>query len=101
MTAPRALTGIQPSGVPHVGNLKGMIEPAVDLQSTHAPFYFIASYHALTSLHDPEAMRRNIHEVAMSWLAFGLDPERAALFRLDFGFSEEGLNFSAGFGLSF
>lgn len=81
MTAPRALTGIQPSGVPHVGNLKGMIEPAVALQSTHAPFYFIASYHALTTLKDPTLLRQYQHEAALTFLAFGLDPSRCALFR--------------------
>jgi tryptophanyl-tRNA synthetase len=77
---PRALTGIQPSGVPHLGNLKGMLEPALKLQETHEAFYFIASYHAMTTLKDPEALRRNQREAAMVWLAFGLDPERTSLF---------------------
>jgi len=76
----RALTGIQPSGVPHLGNLKGMIEPALSLQDTHEAFYFIASYHAMTTLKDPEALRRNQREAAMVWLAFGLDPSRTSLF---------------------
>ncbi len=76
----RALTGIQPSGVPHIGNWKGMIEPALKLQETHEAFYFIASYHALTTLKDPEALRRNQREAAAVWLAFGLDPDRTALF---------------------
>lgn len=80
MPRPRALTGIQPSGIPHIGNLKGMIEPAVQLQETCEPFYFIASYHAMTTLHDAEAMRQNQREAALTWLAFGLDPARAALF---------------------
>lgn len=76
----RALTGIQPSGVPHIGNLKGMIEPAVALQATHEPFYFIASYHALTTLKDPQLLREYQREAAMSFLAFGLDPDKTALF---------------------
>ena len=59
MTNPkRALTGIQPSGIPHVGNLKGMIEPAIALQETHEPFYFIASYHAMTTTQDPQRLRQ-------------------------------------------
>ncbi|MCB9765787.1 MAG: tryptophan--tRNA ligase [Alphaproteobacteria bacterium] len=77
----RSLTGIQPSGVPHIGNLKGMIEPALQLQQTHEPFYFIASYHALTTLKDPELMRQNQLEAALTFLAFGLDPAHTALFR--------------------
>ncbi len=76
----RALTGIQPSGVPHIGNWKGMIEPALELQETHEAFYFIASYHALTTLKDPEVLRRSQREAATVWLAFGLDPARTALF---------------------
>ncbi len=76
----RALTGIQPSGVPHIGNLKGMIEPAVQLQETHEPFYFIASYHALTTTKDPQLLREYQLEAATSFLAFGLDPGVAALF---------------------
>ena len=80
MSLPRALTGIQPSGIPHVGNLKGMIEPALGLQETHAPFYFIASYHALTTVRDADRLRQHQFEAAATFLAFGLDPERTALF---------------------
>jgi tryptophanyl-tRNA synthetase len=81
MPPKRALTGIQPSGVPHVGNLKGMIEPAIQLQDTTEPYYFIASFHALTTTHDAEILRKNQREAALTFLAFGLDPARAALFR--------------------
>lgn len=80
MPRPRALTGIQPSGVPHVGNLKGMIEPALALQETHEPFYFIASYHALTTTKDPELLRSYQREAALSFMAFGLDSNITALF---------------------
>ncbi|MEE2751587.1 MAG: tryptophan--tRNA ligase [Myxococcota bacterium] len=80
MTQPRALTGIQPSGIPHVGNLKGAIEPALTLQETHEPFYFIASYHALTTVRDADVLRRFQFEAAATWLAFGLDPEQTSLF---------------------
>lgn len=81
MPPKRALTGIQPSGVPHVGNLKGMIEPAIQLQDSTEPYYFIASFHALTTTHDAEIVRKNQREAALTFLAFGLDPVRAALFR--------------------
>lgn len=81
MPPKRALTGIQPSGVPHVGNLKGMIEPAIQLQDSTEPYYFIASFHALTTTHDAEIVRKNQREAALTFLAFGLDPARAALFR--------------------
>ena len=77
----RILSGIQPSGVLHIGNYFGMIRPAIALQSEGEAFYFIADYHALTSLQDPKALREHSRGVALDCLACGLDPERAALFR--------------------
>ena len=77
----RILSGIQPSGVLHIGNYFGMMRPAIALQSEGEAFYFIADYHALTSLHNPAALRENSRRVAVDFLACGLDPERAALFR--------------------
>jgi tryptophanyl-tRNA synthetase len=77
----RILSGIQPSGVLHIGNYFGMMRPAIALQAEGEAFYFIADYHALTSLHDPAALRENSRRVALDFLACGLDPERAALFR--------------------
>src|SRR5436305_345663 len=77
----RILSGIQPSGVLHIGNYFGMMRPAIELQKEGETFYFIADYHALTSLHNPEALRENSRRVALDFLACGLDPERAALFR--------------------
>jgi tryptophanyl-tRNA synthetase len=76
----RILSGIQPSGILHIGNYFGMIQPAVALQEEGECFYFIANYHALTSVRDPEALRQNSRQVAIDFLACGLDPERAALF---------------------
>ncbi|MEC7985874.1 MAG: tryptophan--tRNA ligase [Myxococcota bacterium] len=75
----RSLTGIQPSGVPHVGNWLGAIEPALALQSSYQSFYFIASYHALTTSKDPALLRERIMDVARTWLAMGLDPEKTTL----------------------
>jgi tryptophanyl-tRNA synthetase len=77
----RILSGIQPSGVLHIGNYFGMMQPAVALQAEGEALYFIADYHALTSLRDPEAMRANSRRVALDFLACGLDPQRATLFR--------------------
>jgi len=77
----RILSGIQPSGVLHIGNYFGMMRPAIELQKEGETFYFIADYHALTSVRNPEALRENSRRVALDFLACGLDPERAALFR--------------------
>jgi tryptophanyl-tRNA synthetase len=77
----RILSGIQPSGILHIGNYFGMMKPAIALQAEGETLYFIADYHALTSLRDPEALRENSRRVALDFLACGLDPERATLFR--------------------
>jgi tryptophanyl-tRNA synthetase len=77
----RILSGIQPTGVLHIGNYFGMMLPAIELQREGETFYFIADYHALTSVRDPKALSENICRVALDFLACGLDPERAALFR--------------------
>ncbi|MGB9475878.1 MAG: tryptophan--tRNA ligase [Candidatus Udaeobacter sp.] len=77
----RILSGIQPSGVLHIGNYFGMMKPAIALQSEGEALYFIADYHALTSLRDPETLRENSRRVALDFLACGLDPERATFFR--------------------
>jgi len=77
----RILSGIQPSGVLHIGNYFGMMKPAIALQVEGEALYFIADYHALTSLRDPDALRENCRRVALDFLACGLDPERATLFR--------------------
>src|SRR3989440_1316729 len=76
----RILSGIQPSGILHIGNYFGMMRPAIALQDEGEALYFIADYHALTSLRDPIALRENSRRVALDFLACGLDPERAALF---------------------
>lgn len=76
----RILSGIQPSGVLHIGNYFGMMRPAIALQDEGEALYFIADYHALTSLQNPTALRENSRRVALDFLACGLEPERAALF---------------------
>jgi tryptophanyl-tRNA synthetase len=77
----RILSGLQPSGALHIGNYFGMMRPAIALQAEGEAFYFIAEYHALTSVRDPDVLRENSRRVALDFLACGLDPERAALFR--------------------
>ena len=76
-----ALTGIKPSGAPHLGNYLGMIRPALQLRSAYRCLYFIADYHALTTLHDGAALRGFTDELAAAWLALGLDPEQDLLYR--------------------
>jgi tryptophanyl-tRNA synthetase len=76
------LSGIQPSGAPHLGNYFGAIRQHIELQSEPGEcFYFIADYHALTSSRDPVKLRESVRDVAVTYLALGLDPERAVLFR--------------------
>ena len=77
----RILTGLQPSGKLHVGNYFGAMEPAVQLQEEGEAFYFIADYHAMTSTEDPADLRENVRELAIDFLACGLDPEKATFFR--------------------
>jgi tryptophanyl-tRNA synthetase len=77
----RILSGIQPSGALHLGNYFGMMRPALDLQEKGEAFYFIADYHSMTSLTDAAARRKNTLDVALDFLACGLDPERTVFFR--------------------
>ncbi|MDF1741491.1 MAG: tryptophan--tRNA ligase, partial [Verrucomicrobiales bacterium] len=77
----RILSGIQPSGRPHIGNYFGMMQPAFRLQDEGDAFYFIANYHALTSTHDPAVLRDNVRNLALDFLACGLDPEKATFWR--------------------
>lgn len=78
----RALSGIQPSGEFHIGNYFGAMRQYVELQnSDHEGYYFIANYHALTTIREPAELRRLTQDVAMNFLAFGIDPNRSVLFR--------------------
>lgn len=77
----RILTGLQPSGILHIGNYFGAIKPVVDLQGTGEVFLFLADLHALTSLADADAMRENVKRAALDLLACGIDPERTTFWR--------------------
>src|SRR5215470_16756278 len=70
----RILSGVQPSGKLHLGNYFGAVKQHIALQDEGACFYFIADYHALTTIHGPAALRANTLDVALDYLALGLDP---------------------------
>jgi tryptophanyl-tRNA synthetase len=76
-----SITGITPSGAPHVGNYLGMLRPALRLAREHETLCFVSDLHALISVRDPEAVRFRTRELAAMWLAFGLDPATATLYR--------------------
>lgn len=78
----RVLTALQPSGVLHIGNYFGAIEPFVQLQNDgNENFLFIVDYHAITVPQEPEALRRNILFAAATYLAAGVDPKKTILFQ--------------------
>jgi len=77
----RILSGIQPSGALHLGNYFGMMRPAIELQEKGEAYYFIANYHSMTSLYEAEARKKNTLDVALDFLACGLDPNRSVFFR--------------------
>jgi tryptophanyl-tRNA synthetase len=84
MTAPvRFLTGITPSGTPHIGNYVGALRPAVEASRRPGTenFYFLADYHALIKVDDPVRVQRSTLEIAACWLAIGLDPEHVFFYR--------------------
>lgn len=83
MSKKTVLTGITTTGTPHLGNYVGAIKPCI--QASHDPdvrsYYFLADYHALVKNQDPERMRQSTLEIAATWLALGLDTERAVFYR--------------------
>jgi len=77
----RILSGIQPSGKLHIGNYFGMMKPAIELQEQGEAFLFIANYHAMTTVQDPESLRQMTMDVALDFLACGIDPSKTAFYR--------------------
>ena len=76
------LTGIKPTGTPHIGNYFGAIEPALRRASQYSQaYFFIADYHALNSVQDAEELKALTYSVAAMWLAAGLDPSRMHFYR--------------------
>jgi tryptophanyl-tRNA synthetase len=80
---PRILTGIQSTGVPHLGNILGAIRPAIQMSnnSGNDSYLFIADMHSLTQIKDAKVLRENTYAVAATWLACGLDVERTVFYR--------------------
>jgi tryptophanyl-tRNA synthetase len=78
---PRTITGIKPTGRPHLGNYLGMIRPALELARTSEALCFIADYHALTTVPPPDTIRAGVLDLAATLIAFGLDPEQTVLYR--------------------
>lgn len=77
----RLLTGLQSSGTLHIGNYFGALKPFVDTYENYESFLMVADYHALTSLRDKEEMKNNIYNVVKDYLAVGVDPDKAVIFR--------------------
>ena len=77
----KVLSGIQPTGRFHWGNYFGAIRQYIDLQDNEQAFYFIADYHALTTVREPEVLKGYVRDAALDLLALGLKPEQATLFR--------------------
>lgn len=77
----RVLSGIQSNGKLHLGNYLGAITQHLDMQHEHECFFFIANYHSLTTVHDPDLLRAYTRDVALDYLSLGLDPGKACLFR--------------------
>jgi len=79
----RVLTGIQSTGIPHLGNILGAIKPAINLanEGSNEAFLFIADFHSLTTIKDAENRKNNVRSVAAAWLAFGLDTDKNTFYR--------------------
>lgn len=76
-----ALTGIKPTGEPHLGNFVGAIRPGLQLADSYDSIYFIADYHALTTIREPELLKHYSRSVAATWVAAGLDADRTIFYR--------------------
>ena len=83
MSNTRVLTGITTTGTPHIGNYLGAIKPAIEatLNPNTNSFFFLADYHALIKCHDPERVAQSTREIAATWLALGLDTDKATFYR--------------------
>ena len=77
----RILSGVQSSGKLHLGNYFGMMKPALSLQEKGDAFIFIANYHAMTTVHDRQRLLTDTMDVALDFLACGLEPEKTVFFR--------------------
>ena len=94
----RSLSGIQPSGILHIGNYFGAMKQFVDLQDNYDGFYFIADYHSLTSLTKAETLKENTYNIVLDYLAIGLDNTRVGV-TANVGYDTKGENLRGGLGL--
>src|SRR3990167_3478652 len=76
------LSGVKPTGRPHIGNYFGAMRQFVELQNTgsYENFFFVANYHALTTQRDPQELLQNTYDIVVDYLAIGLDPERSTIY---------------------
>lgn len=81
MSTPRLLTGLQPSGDLHIGNYFGALKPFLDTYQNYESFLMVVDYHALTSLKDADELRKNTIEAVRTYLAIGVDPSKAVIFK--------------------
>ncbi len=77
----RLLSGVKPSGRPHIGNYLGAMRQFVELAQTHEAYVFVADYHAMNTVHDAAELRQNTADVVLDYLAIGLDPKKTVLFK--------------------
>lgn len=77
----RVLSGVQPSGNPHLGNYFGAMKNHIEMQDKYECFIFIADYHALTTVRDPEKMKKMTLHLVLDYLALGLDPKKTVFFK--------------------
>ena len=94
----RSLSGIQPSGILHIGNYFGAMKQFVDFQDSYDGFYFIADYHSLTSLTKAETLKENTYNIVLDYLAIGLDNTRVGV-TANVGYDTKGENLRGGLGL--
>src|SRR3989338_11490688 len=76
-----SLSGLKPTGAPHLGNYFGAIKQWIDMSSEYESYVFIADYHALNFIQNSEEMKKNIINVVLDYLALGLDPKKVTLFK--------------------
>lgn len=76
-----ALTGLKPSGAPHIGNYLGMLKPSLELAEKFQALYFIPDYHALTTVRDRKQLADLTYQAAATWLALGLNPDEGIIYR--------------------
>jgi tryptophanyl-tRNA synthetase len=78
------LTGIKPTGMPHLGNLLGAIKPAIEMShqaDADRSIYFVADYHALNSVRDPKEFKHDVYSIAATWIALGLDTKKSIFYK--------------------